>query len=128
MDPFLAELKATVEAIADPEDRETSRALTILVSSLDVGADVERLSQHTGFSKEVVQQIADHMIEAGLWVGELVDDTEWWDEDGELDGVVLFAHAQVALGSILRKSLPDCILYIDRETGAEILKRSRTLQ
>lgn len=30
----------------------------------------------------------------------MVDDSEWWDENEELDGVALFTHAQVALGSI----------------------------
>jgi hypothetical protein len=108
MNPVLANLTASVEAIADPEDRQTGRALAILITSLEVGADVQRLSEHTGFPIEIVQKIADRMIEAGL--------------------VVLFAHAQVALGSVLRKAMPEYVLYIDRETGEEVLRREHILQ
>lgn len=111
----------------DTRDREIACAMTVLVSSLEVGTDVEQLAHHTGFPLEIIQTIADNMTKAGLWIGLNVDDSECWDENGELDGVALFAHAQVALGSVLRRIYPDSVLYIDRETEEEVLRRKRTL-
>jgi hypothetical protein len=35
------------------------------------------------------------MEEAGLWTDGLLDNREWWDSKGELNGVALFTHAHV---------------------------------
>ena len=101
MNPLLTDLTASVDAIADPEHKQVARAMVILVSSLEVGADIPRLAHQTGFPTKFIQHIADNMTRAGLWIGAIVDDSEWWNGRGELDGVVLFAHAQVALGLLM---------------------------
>jgi hypothetical protein len=56
---LIDELKASIEAISDPEDKEIALAMAVLVSSLGVGADVDRLASSTGVPIRIVQAIAD---------------------------------------------------------------------
>ena len=49
MNRKIADLKAEIETIEDPKQREIGQAMAILVSSIEVGTDADRLIEHTGF-------------------------------------------------------------------------------
>jgi hypothetical protein len=51
--------------------------------SLQVGPNADRLAQCTGYSREFVGALIEHMEEAGLWTNGPLDDREWWDSGGE---------------------------------------------
>src|ERR1035438_974962 len=102
MDKHMTELERDVRRIADGRDQQISRAMAVLVISLQVGPNADRLAQCTGYPREFVGGLIEHMKEAGLWTNGLLDDREWWDSGGELNGVAVFTHAQVALGLVRR--------------------------
>ena len=52
-----AVLKSEIETIEDPKHREIGRAMALLVSSLEVGPDADRLIEYTGFSPDFVRNI-----------------------------------------------------------------------
>ncbi len=100
-DSLLEALKDAVENIRDAKDKRTSECMVVLVAAREVGADVDRLVEHTGYPRDFIETISRRMRRARLWVGELVDDREWWDEHGNLTSG-LFAHALVAQGQLIR--------------------------
>jgi hypothetical protein len=111
------ELKRAIQNIDNNNDREISQTMFILISALQVGPNVDRLANHTACPREVVERIVLRMHEANLWHNDLIDDREWWDDAGELNGVGLFSHALVALGKAEREATPNGAKYIDTETG-----------
>jgi hypothetical protein len=123
----IADLKAEIETIEDPKQREIGQAMAILVSSIEVGPDADRLIEHTGFSPDFVRNIVDRMTQGGLWTGEVVDDQEWWDGD-QLNEFVLFIHAHVALGVLSRRVTLSAIEYLDNRTGKVVAKGRDQLQ
>lgn len=116
--PTLEELKRLIEKTQDLEHRQISECMVILLSALEVGADADRLTQRTGCQREFIEAISRRMRQAGLWIGEMVDDQEWWDQDDNLRVFALFTHALVALGQLTRKRTEGggCS-YIDPQTG-----------
>ena len=113
----IAELNQIIEQIDDPQDRDISMAMAVLMLALEFGPSAKRLAQKTGYCKFFVDAIAKRMQEAGLWHGGLVDDTEWLDEQGELRYVALYMHALVALGQLKRHKTLRGALYINASTG-----------
>ena len=122
-----AQLKAEIEAVEDTRHREISRAMALLMSTLEVGTDADRLIKYTGFSPDFVRNIRDCMTAAGLWTADLVNDEEWWDGD-ELNHFVLFVHAQVALGLLSRRQTSSTIEYVDKRTGKIVANSQRQVQ
>jgi hypothetical protein len=78
--------------------------MAVLVVSLEIGPNVDQLAKHTGYPREFVSALIKQMEEAGLWIDGLLDDQEWWDSKGELNGVALFTHAHVALACLIHQS------------------------
>jgi hypothetical protein len=74
-------------------------------------------SKHFLAAREFVVALIKHMEEAGLWTDGLLDDREWWDSEGELNGVALFTHAHVALGLVRREMTSSGARYLDPVTG-----------
>ena len=64
-----------------------------------------------------MEPIVTRMREADLWNDEHIDNREWWDESGELNGEALFAHALVALGKAVRETTLTGAKYFDPKTG-----------
>lgn len=91
--------------------------MAVLVVSLEIGPNVDHLAQHTGYPGEFVGALIKHMEEAGLWIDGLLDDREWWNSEGELNGVALFTHAHVALGLVRREMTSSGARYLDPATG-----------
>lgn len=118
--------QALIDTIHDQKDRKIAMAMFVLVSSALVGADAERIARKTGLPLEFIHSIAGNLVDAGLWIGTTVDDSGWWDKNGDPDYFALFIHARVALGSVLRKTTPNYIMYIDRETKEVIWRLKRT--
>jgi hypothetical protein len=116
-DRLLEVLKEAVENIRDAKDKRTSECMAVLVAALEVGADVDRLADHTGYPRDFIETISRRMRQARLWDGDRVDDREWWDERGNLTSG-LFAHALVAQDQLIRVGRKDggC-RYLDAETG-----------
>ena len=122
-----AQLKAEIEAVEDTQHREISRAMALLMSTLEVGTDADRLIKYTGFSPDFVRNIRDCMTAAGLWTADVVNDEEWWDGD-ELNQFVLFVHAHVALGLLSRRQTSSTIEYVDKRTGKIVANSRRQVQ
>jgi hypothetical protein len=110
-------LKRQIGKIEDAGDRRTAECMVVLLSALHSGTDVDRLAAYTGYPKDFIETISQRMRKAGLWVGKLVDDEEWWDREGNLTSG-FFAHALVAQGRLIRVRTEDggC-RYLDPETG-----------
>jgi hypothetical protein len=117
MDKHVTELEQEIRTIPGARDQQISRAMAVLVVSLEIGPNVDQLAKHTGYPREFVGALIKHMEEAGLWIDGLLDDQEWWDSKGELNGVALFTHAHVALGLVRRELTPLGARYLDTETG-----------
>jgi hypothetical protein len=113
----LRELKRAVEEMRDPEDREINECMLIVIAALQVGANVKRLVELTGYNRDCIRSISLRMRKAALWVEEAVDDREWWDHRSQpLLGI--FSHALVAQGTLNR--VPNANggwIYFDAETG-----------
>ena len=122
-----AQLKAQIDTVEDPEQREIGQAMAILISSHEVGPDTDRLTEYTGFSPDFVRNIRDCMTAAGLWTADVVNDEEWWDGD-ELNQFVLFVHAHVALGLLSRRQTSSTIEYVDKRTGKIVANSRRQVQ
>jgi hypothetical protein len=82
LDDSLSDLKQLTENITDPEDKLTTECMTVLISTLAVGANVDRLVKQTGYSRKLIEAISVRMRKAGLWIGDFVDDTAWFDQKG----------------------------------------------
>ena len=115
-----AELRQAVQQMSDGRDREIAIAMSILVSALEVGPDVDRLVQYTRYARDLVAAISDRMREADLWAEDLIDDIEWWEENGELRVFGLFLHAEVALGLVRREITSNGVKYFDARTGEKV--------
>ena len=113
----LRELKRAVEAMKDPEQKEITECMLVVMVAVEVGANVDRLVERTGYNRDFIENISLRMCKAGLWVGEVIDDREWSDQSLEpLLGV--FSHGLVAQGAVNRVPNPNggCT-YLDAETG-----------
>lgn len=117
MDKHMSELERKIRRISDGRDQQISRAMAVLVVSLKIGPNADHVAQYTGFPREFVVALIKHMEEAGLWTDGLLDDREWWDSEGELNGVALFTHAHVALGLVRREMTSSGARYLDPVTG-----------
>src|ERR1051326_4014348 len=121
---IVKDLKLAVRQATDPEELLDAQCKLVLFSARDVGADVDRLISHTGCPRAVVEAISDRMRQAGLWVGLVVDDQEWWDQDGNLSWV-FSAHALVAQGKDIRECTDNGgYRYFRRETGDLVMEWS----
>lgn len=99
---LLKVLRLKIEKISDADDRKIAECMVVVISALEVGADVDRLVEYTGYGRDFIEAISRRMRAARLWIGELVDDREWRDKDEELMRDI-FTHALVADGSLLRE-------------------------
>ena len=113
----LMELKEAIEAIDEQKSRDISKAMLVLISALAVGTVLHRLASKTGYPQQFVGPIVSRMQQAGLWSKDFIDDREWWDSNGDLNGAALFGHALVALGQVKRESTPSGARYFDIQTG-----------
>ena len=106
--------------LENADDRETSMAMHILVASVVVGAHARRLSEYTGYEVGEIRKFETNLREAGLWVGEFVDDREWQVEDKRQMKFVLFLHAEVARGLLQRRQERDVAVYRDHASHDEV--------
>lgn len=108
--------RRAIRSTENPDHRETSMAIHILVESAAVGADVSRLSDWTGYDVSEIQKFENNLRAARLWIGELVDDREWSiEEDEDQMMFVLYVHAQVARGRLQRRLEHNVAIYLDLE-------------
>ena len=112
-----ADFRRRIEEISDPEDKEISKAMDVLVTALKVVPDADQLVEKTGYPRAFIDGIVTRMQEAKLWSNDLVDDREWWGEDGEIKGVMVFMQGHVALGLLKREETPTSIRYIEVSSG-----------
>jgi hypothetical protein len=113
----LKELKRAVAEMRNPEHKSITEYMTVVVQALEVGANVDRLVKCTGYRRDYIERISLRMRKAELWVGELVDDREWWDHRSD-PAWGIFRYGLVAQGTLNRVPNPNggCA-YLDAETG-----------
>ena len=113
----LGSFKRLIEEMKDAEHKLTAECMLILISTLEVGANVARLVEHTGYPREFIEAISLRMRKGGLWIGEWVDNMGWWDKEGNLTSE-FYAQTQVAKGRLLREWTEDGrFRYLDAATG-----------
>lgn len=117
MSTYLTELLQLIPTASGERDQQIFMAMAVLLSSLQFGPDPDCIAVHIKCRREFVAAMADRMEEANLWKNGSVDDQEWWDSNGELNGQALFAHAHVALGLLRREATPTGARYVDAATG-----------
>ena len=116
-DEILDDLKSEIIKMKDPQDKLTAQCMVVLLSAVGVGADVDRLIEQTGYPRYFIDCISLRMRKAGLWIGDLVDDREWWGADGNLTWR-FFAQALVAQGAYVReRTQGDGSIYLSFTTG-----------
>ena len=49
--------------------------MLVVMVALEVGANVDRLVERTGYNRDFIENISLRMRKAGLWLGEVVDDS-----------------------------------------------------
>ena len=117
IDDPLRDLKGLAEKITNPEDKLTTECMAVLISSLAVGANVNRLVKKTGYSRKLIEAISVRMRKAGLWIGDLVDETAWFDQKGGITAE-FYSQALVAKGKLLREFTENGrFRYVDAATG-----------
>ncbi len=109
-----AELKSEIETVEDPKHREIGRAMALLVSSLEVGPDADRLIEYTWFSPDFVRNIRDRMTEAVC--GQVTLSTI------RSGGT---AMSLTALGLLSRRVTPSTTEFVDKRTSKVVAKGRR---
>ncbi len=72
-------LKQMIEVMEDGEDKLVSKCMFIMIASLDVGPDINRLVEYTGYPRKFIKAVSQRMRNADLWGEEEdVDDLGWW--------------------------------------------------
>lgn len=64
------------------EDSPSFAGALILLAATEVGADAERVASFTGLPLEEVARREAHLRANGVWDGEMVIHSDWFDEDG----------------------------------------------
>ena len=59
-------LKLEIEEISDAEDRSISECMLVVISAAKVGADLDRLVEHTGYCRDFIEAISRRMRGARL--------------------------------------------------------------
>jgi len=114
---LLRSLKQSIEVMEDGKDKLIAKCMVILIASLGVGADVDRLVEYTGYPREFIESVSQRMRNADLWMGELVDYFGWFDQEENLTAES-YAHALIAKGDLVRDwPRNDRYRYIDVATG-----------
>ena len=114
---LLRSLKQSIEDLEDGKDKLISNCLLILLASLEVGADVDRIVEYTGYPREFIEAVSQRMRAADLWMGELVDYFGWFDQEENLTAES-YAHALIAKGDLVRGwPRNDRYRYVDVTTG-----------
>ncbi|HLY62804.1 MAG TPA: hypothetical protein VKV95_18830 [Terriglobia bacterium] len=113
----LRRLKRLIESEKDANEKLIYQSWLILHSAKEVGANIERLVEHTGCPRELVEAISRRMRDADLWIGERVDGLGYWEDDGNIS-FEFFNHALVARGELVRGwPRKGRYRYVDLETG-----------
>jgi hypothetical protein len=114
---LLRSLKQSIEDLEDGNDKVISKCLLILLAAVEVGADVDRIVEYTGYPREFIEAVSQRMRAADLWMGELVDDLGLWDQENNLSSEFYF-HALIAKGELVRDwPRNGRYRYIDVATG-----------
>jgi hypothetical protein len=117
---LLRHLKQLIEATENGKDKLITKCMLILIASLGVGADVDQLVEYTGYPRELIEAVSQRMRNADLWIGELVDDSGWWDQENNLTAE-FYARALVAKGDLVRdRPRNGRYRYIEVATGKAV--------
>ncbi len=107
-------LRGSIQSIENRDHRETSMAMHVLVVANEVGPDVWRLSDQTGYKVADIRKFEYNLRAAGLWRGGFVDSIEWLtEEEDERKMFVLYVQAQVARGLLQRRVEGNFAIYLD---------------
>lgn len=106
-------LRRAIQSTENPDHRETSMAMHVLVVANEVGADVWRLSDQTGYEVADIRKFENNLRAAGLWRGEFADSVEWLTEGDERKMFILYVQAQVACGLLRRRVDGNFAIYLD---------------
>lgn len=79
----------------DLSEEETKIAV-ILLSSLVVGANIQRIQEFTGYDREFISGVARKLRKSGIWRKDKVDGEEWFDKKN--GGVAFLCDVLVGLG------------------------------
>ena len=103
---LLRSLKQSIEVMEDGKDKLIAKCMVILLASVEVGADVDRLVEYTGYPREFIESVSQRMRNADLWIGELVDDSGWWDQEKNPTALRSCLGCKRGLGSRLASKRP----------------------
>lgn len=96
----LRQIKNAVKKMDDtvtPDD-EAYQAAVIMLAALQVGANIRRVAQFTGYPIREVARIGQCLRKNGIWVGSKTK-CEWFEKDG---GIAFWMDVSVALGYMER--------------------------
>ena len=86
---------------------ETVMAMQVIISAVEVGADIARVAEKIGVAIDQIRPLERRLREALIWDGRKVDSREWIDVTTDRDRMLaIFIQANVALG-VLRRELVD---------------------
>jgi hypothetical protein len=84
-----------------PEDDPDYPYFVILLSSIWVGTDPEKLAAFTGYDLALIQAIWKRMCAAKIWDGDTIECEDWYE-----GGLGLALAMLVARGEVIRRWLP----------------------
>lgn len=103
----LKRIKNEVKKI-DPtieDDSEYFMTSVILLSSLSIGPNIDKLKKFTGYPKKEIQKISKEARRNKIWVGSKVDGNEWIN--GEHGGLSFILDTMVVRGLLERSKTND---------------------
>jgi hypothetical protein len=97
-------------------------AMQLIIVATQVGADIDRLAEATGFAVEQIRPLEHRLREALIWNGKTVDAREWFHVSNDHDRmVVILAQAAVAQGIFKRELVDGGAAYADPH-GKEVAR------
>ena len=103
-------------------DPETWTAMDVVIVAVEVGADIVRVAEKTGFTVDQVRPLEGRLREALIWNGRKVDSREWLRLTNDRDRtVVIYIQAHVAMGVLKRELVDGGAAYSDLE-GNELVR------
>lgn len=91
-------LEKKTSSVGSTEKPTLLHALCILAWASECGPHPDALAARSGIRIDLIYQIVDRMRAAGLWSTDSVDESEWMQENGEINARALFGQAQLAAG------------------------------
>jgi hypothetical protein len=96
-------------------DTPTAMAMDLIIVATQVGADIGRLAEKTGFTIDQIRPLESRLRQALIWNGRKADTREWLDISYDRQRMAaILSQALVARGLLNREWIDEGAVYRDQ--------------